>query len=204
MQEITTNGKIFYKDESDKNDGSSKFLFYGFPQKLFFQRWSISTNFEHISSITWSTAPCPLRNATFKGGIILYPKFLNVIKWHVCANKCSSVPNCKYWQHDAFTYTCILLKNFSAIGPGGNITISPDPEFGFAYHTIGSKDCPGKSEIHTNGLCPENSPSKSMWTPGSSLVPGPDEPPYFDKHLRVEDFDSKSVVIVGGLPLSGK
>ena len=150
------------------------------------------------SSIQWTTAPCPLRNAKFEGGIILYPKFFNVIEWYVCADKCSSLHACKYWQHDSYTYTCTLLKNFDGIKPAGNITIHPD--FGFYYHTIGSKDCPGKSDIYTNGVCPENSPSKSMWKPGPGKS---DELPHFEKNLRVEGFDANSVVLVGGMPKSG-
>ena len=62
----------------------------------------------------------------------------------------------------------------------------------FYYYTVGSRDCPGNSEIHTNGLCPENSSSKSMWKQNV------DDLPHFEKNIRVEDFDSKSVVIIGG------
>ena len=62
----------------------------------------------------------------------------------------------------------------------------------FYYYTVGSRDCPGNSEIHTNGLCPENSSSKSMWKQHVNDLP------HFEKNIRVEDFDSKSVVIIGG------
>ena len=65
-------------------------------------------------------------------------------------------------------------------------------DISFYYYTVGSRDCPGNSEIHTNGLCPENSSSKSMWKQNV------DDLPHFEKNIRVEDFDSKSVVIIGG------
>ena len=122
MQPITTNGRVFYKDEYSSN--SSRYLFYGWPEKLFYQRWSISSNFEDISSIILTTAPCPLRNAKFEGSDIIYPKFLNVFEWYVCAKKCSTVNACKYWQHDGWSYNCILFKDFDGIKQVGDTTIS--------------------------------------------------------------------------------